>query len=76
MSERESFDFNPSLERSPCLSCPKLIRELGHKVISEGLALIQITELCPPYKEVSGLCIVDAMELNSMVAEQTDYFSE
>jgi len=76
MHELNGFDFQPSLDKSPCLSCPNLIRELGNQIISQGIALIQITELCPPYKAASGMCIVKAMEHNTMIAEQTDYFNE
>ncbi len=72
MGERLDFDFSPALEKSPCSDCPALNEELDNATITQGLAIIKASELCPEYKGQREICLIRAMESNLVIASQID----
>ena len=76
MRERLDFDFSPALEKSPCSDCPALNEELDNATITQGLAIIKASELCPEYKVQNEICLIRAMRRNLLIASQIDPMSD
>ena len=76
MGERLDFDFSPALEKSPCSDCPALNEEVKGSNITQGLATIKASELCPEYKVQNEICLIRAMRSNLLIASQIDPMSD